>query len=480
MNYQALINQAAKLAESQQYAELEVICQKILKKKPKHFDALQLLGLAQSRTDQLNDAISNLKRARKLNPQHASVRINLANACLDKGQTEDAIKFSREAIKIDASNFTSHLALGNALQIRKIYPEAEQSYERALQLNHASAEARDSLGECYKKQGNLSGAINLFIEANELSPALTTVYIHLLQTLLLMHITDDAVKAANAGLTLDNLSASDAYELWIGKAKIAWITGDLEAAWEALKQSDKIVGLNMAYGNIGNLEAYRNCLKKLLEEREIHPQLYQGEPEQAIFFVAESHALAPSEVVVSYEGATLRLLSTLITGCKAWHLANKVTNEYKASLESLFSALPLKSIIVLGFGEIDCRISEGILKASHEKNIDIRKSINVIIDDYLAFALTLSEPYQHRIIIYGVPAPNMDFVSTQKKEHQAQLCEVIQTFNQKLRDSCEVHNLSFLDVYRLTTDSSGNSNQKYHIDARHLHPKIFPMLFDEL
>ena len=40
MNYQALTIQAAELAESGQYAELEVICQKILNKKPKHFDAL--------------------------------------------------------------------------------------------------------------------------------------------------------------------------------------------------------------------------------------------------------------------------------------------------------------------------------------------------------------------------------------------------------------------------------------------------------
>ena len=52
MNYQALINRAAELARSGQYFELEKICKKILNKKPKHFDALQLLGFAQGQKGQ--------------------------------------------------------------------------------------------------------------------------------------------------------------------------------------------------------------------------------------------------------------------------------------------------------------------------------------------------------------------------------------------------------------------------------------------
>ncbi len=80
---------------------------------------MQLLGFAQSQKGQLNDAIRNLKLARKLDPEHASVRINLANACLRKGLTEDAIKFSREAIKLNSSLFEGQIALGNALQTAK-------------------------------------------------------------------------------------------------------------------------------------------------------------------------------------------------------------------------------------------------------------------------------------------------------------------------------------------------------------------------
>lgn len=480
MNYQALTHQAAKLAESGQYADLEIICQKILKKKPKHFDALQLLGLAQSRTGQLNAAISNLKLARKINLQHDSVRINLANACCDNGEIESAIKFSREAIKLDSSNYTAHLALGNALQLGKKYTEAELSYDLALELNPASAESLDSLGECYRKQGKLLDAINQFIKANELNPALTTAYIHLVQILLLMHITEDVEGVANAGLTQAKLSAPETFELWMGLAKVAWLRGNLAGVREALAQSSKINVINMAYRNMRNLKAYRDCITKLVEAREIHPELYQGRTEHNIFFVAESHALAASEVVVSYQNERYRMLSAVITGCKVWHLANKTRNEYKASLECLFSALPLESIVVLGFGEIDCRLSEGILKATDGGKDDYQQLISLIIDDYLKFALTLAETYRHRIIIYGVPAPNMDFLSTENKESQNQLCEVIQLFNQKLMDCCEFHKLSFLNTYKLTVDSSGRSNQKYHIDAYHLHPKVFPLLFNEL
>ncbi|MCP4431747.1 MAG: hypothetical protein GY806_12265, partial [Gammaproteobacteria bacterium] len=75
--------------------------------------------------------------------------------------------------------------------------------------------------ECYRKQGRLSEAVTLFLQANDINPDLPKIYIHLFKTLLLMQVTDDALKVANAGLGCANLSATDTYELLIGKAKIA-------------------------------------------------------------------------------------------------------------------------------------------------------------------------------------------------------------------------------------------------------------------
>ena len=73
MNYQALIDRAAELARSGQYFELEKVCKKILSKKSKHFDALQLLGYAQSQKGQLDDAIRNLKQAHSFNCVYSPV-----------------------------------------------------------------------------------------------------------------------------------------------------------------------------------------------------------------------------------------------------------------------------------------------------------------------------------------------------------------------------------------------------------------------
>ncbi len=481
MNYQALISQAAELAHSGQYPELETVCRKILKKKPKHFDALQLLGLAQSRTGQISEAITHLRRARKLNPQHASVRVNLANACLEKGSIDEAIKFSQEALKLDASNYAAQLALGNGLQMNRRFEEAEQAYQQALKILPASAEVIDNLGECYRKQGRLSEAVTLFLQANDINPDLPKVYIHLFKTLLLMQVTDDALKVANAGLGCANLSATDTYELLIGKAKIAWLIGDLKAAQDALEHTRRLAGLNtVTYGNLANLQAYESCLKELLQERSLHPELYQQKAEKAIFFIAESHALSPSEVVVNYRGVAHKILSTLITGSKAWHLTSDNLNEYQASLDCFLSAIPPRSIVVLGFGEIDCRVSEGILKAHHDKNIDYHQSISQLVEDYLNSLIRLAEPGQHEMILYGVPAPNTELLSPQDKKHQDELCEVVRLFNQHLQQSGESKNLEFLDVYDLTVGDNGESNQQYHIDGHHLHPKVFPELFDRL
>jgi len=232
------------------------------------------------------------------------------------------------------------------------------------------------------------------------------------------------------------------------------------------------------YANIVNLQAYASCIRRLLDERKNNPRLYQQETNKTIYFLAESHALAPSEVVVNYRNSPHRITSSLITGCKAWLLANETPNEYKASLKCFFSSIPAQSAVILGFGEIDCRATEGILKACHEKHIDYHESIDLLVKAYLKFVAELDKEAQHQLLVYGVPAPNIEQLPSLDENLQNQLCDVIRLFNQSLEQACKANGLDYLDVYALTTDDNGSSNQRYHIDAYHLHPRIFAELFD--
>ena len=76
----------------------------------------------------------------------------------------------------------------------------------------------------------------------------------------------------------------------------------------------------------------------------------------------------------------------------------------------------------------------------------------------------------HKIIIQGVPCPNIDIkeVSTDKIR---ELIDVIRQFNIELKNKSKIMNFGFLDVYKLTNRGDGFSNDIWHLDNHHLSPE---------
>lgn len=471
--------QAAEFAREGRHRELEQLCRKILLKKPKQFDALQLLGLAQCELGDADTAIATLERAITINRRHAGSRINLGRAYLEKGRVGDAIRSCNKAIELDGLKYEAYVILGNALQEDRGYGHAKAAYERALQLHPSSAEALDGLGVCLKRQGQLQEAVPLHLKAIEINPALSTGYIHLFQLLMLLHALGDANEVVDAGLRQGMLNEAEKYELLVGKAKIAWLMGDFEGATKAVVQCDHALPRDSyGYGNIDNLKAYHSLIKILLGERNKCPERYAGDTEKTLLFVSESHCLAPAEVLVDYMKEQYRISSALITGCKLWHLISKEQNEYKASLELIFSTIPKGSVMVLGFGEIDCRADEGILLAYKKKGVDYVELIPNMVAEYLDYVMRLAEPQAHTLLVYGVPAPEASVLDQLMPEDQESLKEVIRLVNDSLKQGCATHQLEYLDVYAVTLGDGGKSNMAYHVDGHHMHPRVFPILFD--
>ena len=72
MNIQEMTNWATDLARTGQFVELESVCKKILKKKPKNFSALHLLACAQNGIGQIE--IEKSDRKWSVNLDHRKLR----------------------------------------------------------------------------------------------------------------------------------------------------------------------------------------------------------------------------------------------------------------------------------------------------------------------------------------------------------------------------------------------------------------------
>lgn len=451
----------------------------LLKKRPRDFSVLHLLGVCKGEQGHIEQAISVLENARGLPGSDDAVHGNLGKYYLAANRVEDAIDSCMSAIRLNAKNGYALHNLGNALTTAQRLPEAEKAFLKALAILPQYPLLYYSIGCLYLKQGRLMDAVQQFIHVNDLDAAISSVFIRLCRALMFMHNTEDAARVAAIGLDSGVLTRAEELELAVEQAIVSWLTGDIDLTRQALIRSRDVFSPDFDEGNLANPRMYAHCLHHLLTQRKLHAELYRGNPEQAIFFASESHCLSPSETVVRYHGREYRILSTLITGCKAWHLQQDEPNEYKASLEALFAAVPARSLIVLGFGEIDCRWNEGILPAHREKGIDFTRSIPEIIRRYLDFAEHMAAPREHGLLVYGVPAPSVTVLDNLTCKEADLLVDIIRRFNQSLAKEALRRGLDFLDVYALTRDASGRSNMCHHIDIVHLHPSTVPRLFTD-
>ena len=154
-----------------------------------------------------------------------------------------------------------------------------------------------------------------------------------------------------------------------------------------------------------------------------------------------------------------------------WHLGNPTRNQYKNKFDGLLHSLPKSSEVLLSIGEIDCRLNSGIIKyinTHHDK--DVTHLISSTIENYLNYINKINSNYKHKIIIQGIPCPNINTKNI-PKEKIIELVSLISKFNAVLKEKSTEIGFGFLDVYKLTNRGDGISNQSWHIDEYHLSPE---------
>ena len=101
----------------------------------------------------------------------ARLCVRLGSALQSLGRRDQAAKAYQKAIQIDPASAEAWFKLGLALQDGRLPAQAAQAYRRALSLRPDLAEAETNLGVALQEQGDLTGAKQAYGRAIELRPS---------------------------------------------------------------------------------------------------------------------------------------------------------------------------------------------------------------------------------------------------------------------------------------------------------------------
>ena len=170
MNIQKAIQSAHKYHQAGNLEQAEVLCRKILKKQPKHFDALHLLGFILYQRREYNSAISYLQKAIHINSADAVAYNNLGNALQNNGQIDEAIACYNNTVQINPYYDEAYNNLGCVFYEKGNFDEAIANFKKTLQINPYFAVAHNNLGQSLLEKVQIYEALLCFQKAIQLKP----------------------------------------------------------------------------------------------------------------------------------------------------------------------------------------------------------------------------------------------------------------------------------------------------------------------
>lgn len=173
----SLAQDAAQLAQFQQYDEALARAQLAAQLAPNDAQVLALLGSLYLQVNQVEPAIPVLERAQRLDAGNALIRFALGSAYFSQAEYAKAQAALESGIAIEPENAGARFDLGNAYYKLKRYSQAIEQYEKAIDYDAEFWPAVNNIGLVMYEMGNVEGAIAKWRQAltlaeNETEPQL--------------------------------------------------------------------------------------------------------------------------------------------------------------------------------------------------------------------------------------------------------------------------------------------------------------------
>ena len=441
--------------------------QKTVELDPNDYEAYYNLANTLKELGRLEESEKNYRKAIKLNPEFVFGYCNMGVVLKGLGKLKEAEESFRKVISLDPNFTDAYTNLGNTLTELNKLEEAEIEYNKSLYLNPNSAETYNSLGITLQKSGKLKKAIDIFKRAIDLKPSLTSAILNLSIVHDYMNNLDEAIiqlkNIVKINLVKDSLKAK------INLAIFYFLKNDFLTSKKFLIASSEVE--EMLDNEFLSYKVYWKYLLNLLNWHDNKPiNQIDCLTNKKLFVIGESHSLASHQLKVKILKNYFICHSLLVQGCKQWDLGATKINKFKIKFKKLFTSIPKSSLVLISIGEIDCRLDSGIIKFKKKNSHkNLTEIIFNIVNRYLNYISKINFNMKHKIIIQGVPCPNIEIKNIEDKEIKM-LVNVIKQFNIILREKSYEMGFKFLDLYKLTDRGDGFSNKVWHIDQYHLSP----------
>jgi Flp pilus assembly protein TadD len=459
------------------------------------------LGNAFTQQGRLEAAIGCYRRALDLNPNYAEAHMNLGVALKQQGKTDEAAVHYRKALSVNPNFPEALMNLAIVLQQRGDFAQGVAHYRRALELRPHYAGAHYNLGNALLERGNLNEALARYQHAlalmagnppptgplaplesvraavnriRALHPAEEPCFMNLVRANCWRTPAPDWHMLCAAALEQMNLPQASCLELLVRSGISQWLGDDRSGLTDTLKataETSAAIG-EARSREIKNSRAYANFLTNL--SRATGDGACESDaPELAV--VGDSHCLSFHGIGVTLDGTSYRTGAHLVMGCKAWHLASPEANLYKWRLSAIFGSVPEDSPVICCFGEIDCRLDEGILTYYQRVGGDLEQLIEDETSRYVAYVAVAASPRRLKPILIGVPAPHLDALAAEHpdadSDDKSLLVDIVKFFNMYLRRAAAEHGFRMIDVFAVSAGPDGKATGDQHVDPYHLKPE---------
>lgn len=497
-------NLAEALRVAGRHAEAATHARRAVELEPTFAEAHMNLGNALKQQGKNDEAAAEYESALSLKPNYAEAHANLGVARMDQGRLDDAIASYRRALAIHPNFPAAEMNLGIALHQKGEWDEAASHYRRALGLAPNYVLAHINLGDTLFEQGQLDEAVSQYEAAlrittggfgpdsKEVRPAeslavmstgrrpLYPVEDKCVMSLVRAHCWRDPLtgwdRLCAAALRHDGLCPESRYELAIRTAIQQWMNRDYEGLAATLAHGASVFDLIAKPNqNVKNSRAYAGFLSALLSyARENSDVRLPRDALPKIPVIGDSHCLTYDGTRLNVNAVAHMGAARLIMGCKAWHLGNDTPNRFKGLFETIVGGLPEGSSAICMFGEIDCRLDEGILPHYRKSDGDVESLVSDTVDRFVGYVSGVAAPRAIALMFVGVPAPHFAAMTDREvaptDEDKALLIRIIGLFNRSLERAATEKSHRYVDVYLASAGADGAASGLRHLDDIHLKP----------
>jgi len=328
------LDQALGLHQKGFLAEAEPLYREILRRSPRHADAMNMLGILCAQRGDPASALEWIGKAIAADSKNAAYQVNFGKALMqlnrpreacnalevasalrgDHAETFNALGLARmgaanlqgaadafrRALSLKSGYAEAHGNLGLALHRQGEHQEAEASLRRALELESQSGEMLSNLGMVLRAQGRKAEAVEIYRAAFAQSPRDPVILTNLGNALIDLSHYDEAITYFREAIAIAPDYAEAHYNWGVAHLRAERFHAAAEKFSDVLAKNpnfpEAASSLGTALHDLGRIEeaidAFRRALLLAPGEKDVHSQL--------LFSLLHSPEITPQQVFTEH------------------------------------------------------------------------------------------------------------------------------------------------------------------------------------